>query len=147
VLPFVADVCRKFPHRRQSDQTVQEKMAKRHCDRSLRARVRMRFRSIFVVAAGVPRVYGIGFSLFLVVRFRNILLPPYSPLQPLHHPSSLAKSLPIQRPVLTDREDSNARAWPSMVAVRGAPRCAGFLFSRSVNPRTAATFLFDSRER
>lgn len=89
----------------------------------------------------------IRFSLFSVVRFRNILLPPYSPLQPLHHPSSLAKSLPIQRPVLTDREDSNARARPSMVAVRGALRCAGFLFSRSVNPRTAATFLFDSRER
>jgi len=33
------------------------------------------------------------------------------------------------------------------VAVRGALRCAGFLFSRSVNPRTAATHLFDSRER
>lgn len=63
-----------------------------------------------LAASGVPRVYGIGFSLFSVVCFRNILLPPYSPLQPLYHPSSLAKSLPIQRPVLTDREDSNVRA-------------------------------------
>ena len=34
-----------------------------------------------------------------------------------------------------------------MAAVRGALRCAGFFsfVPRSVNPRTAATFLFDSR--
>lgn len=41
--------------------------------------------------------------LFSVVRFRNILLLPYSLLPLGHQPSSLAKSLQTQRPALTGR--------------------------------------------